>query len=61
MNLQTNIHLLQEAYAVSHGIPIERHFSNRELGPAPVEIEEAENDLNQQHMAAHTATENGNE
>ena len=51
MNLLTNIHLLEEAYAVKNGIPIERKFSNRELGPALVEIEDAENDLNQQYMA----------
>ena len=61
MNLLTNIHLLQEAYAVKNGIPIERKFSNRELGPALVEIEEAENQIEQQHMAAHAATEIGND
>ena len=51
MNLLTNIHLLQEAYAVHNGIRIERKFSNRELGPALVEIEEAENMIEQQQMA----------
>ena len=50
MNLLTNIHLLQEAYAVKNGIPVERKFSNRELGPALVEIEEAENQIEQQQM-----------
>ena len=50
MNLLTNIHLLQEAYAVMHGIPIERKFSNRELGPALIEIKEAENDIDQIHQ-----------
>ena len=60
MSLLTNILKLQEAYAVMHGIPIERKFSDRELGPALVEIEDAENDLNQQYMAAHAATENEN-
>ena len=50
MNLLTNIHMLQEAYAVKHGIPVERKFSNRELGPALVEIEEAENMVEQQQV-----------
>lgn len=55
MNLLTNIHLLQEAYAVMHGIPIERKFSNRKLGPALVELEEAENDVEQIHLVAQEA------
>ena len=52
MNLLTNIHLLQEAYAVMHGIPIERKFSNRELGPALVEIEEAEGMIEKHQITA---------
>ena len=61
MNLSTNIHLLQEAYAVTRGIQITRKFSDRELEPAVREIEEAERELDQQQMAAHAATENGND
>lgn len=61
MNLLTNIHLLQEAYAVMHNIPVERQYSDRELGPALVEIEEAERELDHQYMAAHAATENEDE
>ena len=57
MNLLTNIHMLQEAYAVVNGIQITRKFSDRELKPAVREIEEAEHELDQQHMAAHAATE----
>ena len=52
MNLLTNIHLLQEAYAVVNGITIERKFSDRELGPALVEIEEAEGMIEQQQITA---------
>ena len=55
MNLLTKIHMLNEAYAVMHGIPIERKFSNRELGPALVELEEAENDVEQIHLVAQEA------
>lgn len=47
MNLLTNIHLLQEAYAVVHGIQFERRFSDRELELAIREIEEAEHDVEQ--------------
>ena len=54
MNLLTNIHLLQEAYAVKNGILIERKFSNRELGPALVEIEEAETDIEEMNRSETT-------
>ena len=54
MNLLTNIHMLQEAYAVAHGIPIERKFSNRELGPALVELEEAETDIEEMNRSETT-------
>ena len=52
MNLLTNIHMLQEAYAGVNGITIERKFSDRELGPELVEIEEAEGMIEQQQITA---------
>ncbi len=52
MNLLTNIHMLQEAYAVQNGIPINRKFSDRELESALVEIEEAENQIEQHQITA---------
>ena len=58
-HLLTNIRLLQEAYAVKHGIPIERKFRNRELGPALIEIEEAENDVEQMQMTLAQENERG--
>ena len=39
------IHKMQEAYAVMHGIPVERRFSDRELEGYMYELGIAENDI----------------
>ena len=48
--LLTNIRLLQEAYAVSHGIPIERKFSDRELEGYRYELKIAETDIEEMNQ-----------
>ena len=45
MNLLTNIHMLQEAWAVMYGIPVERRFSDRELEGYRYELSVAETDI----------------
>ena len=44
-DLIANIHMLQEAWAVMYGIPIERRFSNRELEGYQHELRIAETDI----------------
>ena len=45
MDLRTNIHNLQEAYAVMHNIPVIRRFSDRELEGYQYELSVAETDI----------------
>ena len=51
MNLLTNIHMLQEAYAVMHGIPVERKFSDRELEGYQYELKIAETDIEEMNRS----------
>ena len=44
-DLIANIHMLQEAYAVMHGIPVERQFSDRELEGYQYELSVAKTDI----------------
>lgn len=44
-DLLTAIRKQQEAYAVLHNIPVERQFSDREIGPVVAELEQIETEI----------------
>ena len=44
-DILTDIHKMQEAYAVMHGIPVERKFSDRELEGYRYELSVAKTDI----------------
>ena len=50
-DLIANIHMLQEAWAVMYGVPIERRFSNRELEGYQYELSVAKTDIAEAGLA----------
>ena len=44
-DILTNILKMQEAYAVMHGIPVERRFTDEQLEGYQYELSVAENDI----------------
>lgn len=39
------IRKMQEGYCVRHNIPVERQFSDREIGPVVAELEQIETEI----------------
>ena len=56
-NILTNILKIQEAYAVMHGIPVERKYSDRELEGYQYELSVAKTDIEEMNRRkAHERT-----
>ena len=53
-DILTNIHKMQEAYAVMRGIPIERRFSDRELEGYQYELSVAKTDIEEMNRSETT-------
>ena len=50
-DILTDIHLLQEAYAVMHGIPVEHRSSDRELEGYQYELSVAKTDIEEMNRS----------
>ena len=53
-DILTDIHKMQEAYAVMHGIPVERRFSDRELVGYQYELSVAKTDIEEMNRSETT-------